>query len=186
MSKRPLDRGFSTIVAGLAIAAGSVALFAVPNVVSGLHTFQLDHSAQEVASFLQQARTDSVQRDAPVVCRVHTEFGRTVLSLDWDLMGRQVHLQGSRLALPWGVGLLQDGQLQRSGTIAIFNPRGGFTFGAASTRSVARPEGLIAVSLKGPGNTGMVRDIAITGIGDFKVMGPADTRGHFSQAGGGL
>ncbi len=153
-------RGLSTIVVGIMVIGCVLTFLAVTPGVR-----QLDRSAHDVASFLQEARTAAIQRNVPVTCRVHMEGKHTVLSMDWNLNGEQVRPDGNRLVLPRGVVLLPD-ELQQAGTAVVFNPRGGFTFGSA-TDGAQRLTGLY-LSLPGT-STHNRRAISITGAGELQV-----------------
>jgi hypothetical protein len=128
----------------------------------------MDSSAQEVAGLLQKARVQSVLRGAPVVCRLEIEGSHTVLSLDWNLSSVKTHPAGERLVLDRGLVLMQAGILQKAGTIAVFNPRGGALIGAVRIGSGA--PAVLSLSRRG-GPTTEVRDIAMNGAGDFEVTG---------------
>jgi Tfp pilus assembly protein FimT len=148
-----------TLAAGVAAAVAGyfLAIFALPILFPRILTRQLDQSSRQVADFLQRARTESIERGAPVACRVEKHGSRTVLWLDWDITGRRVHLKGDTLELSRGLVLSQDGKPQGSGVIAYFNPRGGFQAGNTPTSveplvlSVSRPsrpvDGFRTVSL---------------------------------------
>src|SRR5271155_5824306 len=102
--KTKSTKGFSTIAAGIAM---TVALFAgalaVPYMSPAMRARQLDNSAQDVASFFQQARSQSVERNAPVACHVEMDGSRTVLTLDWNFNGMKAHPAGEQLVLPRGL-----------------------------------------------------------------------------------
>jgi len=145
-----------------AILAG----LAVPILSPSLRARQLDDSSQALAGFLQQARFQSIQRDRPVDCRVGRQGYQTVLTLDWNLDGGRTQLKGGHLVLPWGLVLLQGGALRKSGTVASFNPRGGFTFRPARSDG-AEP---VELSLSQSGfSTSDLREITMTSGGRFQV-----------------
>ena len=126
------DLRFGRLAAWGALVVGSaLVVLAVPLLSPSLRARQLDDSAQDVAGFLQQARYESIQRGAPLACEAGIQGYRTVLTLDWNLNGGHTHSKGSRLVLPWGLILLQEGALRKSGTVASFNLRDGFTFRSA-------------------------------------------------------
>jgi hypothetical protein len=143
---------------------GSVlAFFALPALSPAARARQMDQSVQDVATFLQDARLESVRRNAPVICRAETRGHHTVLTLDWNLTRQGPHPGGQSLTLPRGVVVLPD-ELRQSGIIAVFNPRGGYRFG---------PQGSPAVLLWRTGTPNNDRrEIEMTS-GDLKVM---DTR----------
>jgi Tfp pilus assembly protein FimT len=167
--KTKSTKGFGTIAVGISMTVASfLAALAVPYMSPTLRARQLDNSAQEVASFLQQARSSSVERNAPVACRVEMDGSRTVLSLDWNLKGATTHPAGDRLVLPRGLVLTQAGILQKSGAIAIFNPRGGAMLG--SVRFGSGSPAVLSLSQRG-GPATEVRGIGMTGAGNFEVTG---------------
>jgi Tfp pilus assembly protein FimT len=167
MKTKSLTKGFSTIAAGVAVTVASFFVaVAVPQMSPTLRARQLDNSAQEVAGFLQQARTLSVERKAPVACRVEMDGSHTVLTLDWNFNGSKMLRAGQRLELPRGMVLMQAGVLQKSGTLAVFNPRGGVMIG--SDRFGSEAPAVLSLSRRG-GPTTELREIALTGGGDFKV-----------------
>jgi len=167
MKTKSLTKGFSTIAAGVAVTVASFFVaVAAPQVSPTLRARQLDHSAQEVASFLQQARSLSVERNAPVACRVEMDGSHTVLTMDWNLNGSKTRPAGKRLELPRGLVLMQAGVLQKSGTLAIFNPRGGIMIG--SVRFGSGTPIVLSLSQRG-GSTTELREIGLTGTGDFAV-----------------
>jgi hypothetical protein len=64
---------------------------------------------------------------------------------------------------------MQSGQPLASGTIAVFNPRGGATFGAGPSGTSAR-ERTAVLDLSWPGvRPSGLREISMTGSGDFQV-----------------
>jgi Tfp pilus assembly protein FimT len=157
------NKGISTIAAGI-VAVGSVLTVLAVHIVAP-DVRQLDRSARDVASFLQEARTESIQRNAPVACRVQMEGDHILLSLDWNLDGKHLQPDGKRLVLPRGVVLLPD-ELRQFGTVALFNPRGGFTFGSAMLGA----ERLTVLYLSLPdAPTHDRREISMTGAGNLQV-----------------
>jgi hypothetical protein len=169
MKNKSLTKGFSTIAAGLSMTAATfLAALAVPYVSPAGRARQLDSSAQEVAGFLQKARLQSVLRDASVACRLEIEGSHTVLLLDWNLDGSKTRLDGERLVLDRGLVLMQAGILQKPGTIAVFNPRGGAIFGGV--RFGSGEPAVLSLSQRGRPTT-EVRDIAMNAAGNFEMMG---------------
>jgi type II secretory pathway pseudopilin PulG len=165
------DIKFGTLAAWSALAVVSLlAVLAVPMLSPSLRARQLDDSAQDLAGFLQQARNQSIQRGAPVACGIGIQGYRTVLTLDWNLNGRRTQPQGSRLVLPWGLVLLQEGAPRQSGTVAAFNPRGGFTFRSARPGPV---EPAVLSLSQSNFSTNSRREISMTSGGLFKITSVA-------------
>jgi Tfp pilus assembly protein FimT len=163
------NKGFSTIAAGLAMTAASfIGALAVSSMTPAMRARQLDNSAQDVASLLQRARIASVERNAPVACRLEVDGSRTTLTIDWNLNGPKVHPEGERLVLPRGVLLMQAGVLQKPGVIAIFNPRGGARIGSVTFGSGV--PAVLSMSRRG-GTTTELREIAMSPTGEFEVAG---------------
>jgi Tfp pilus assembly protein FimT len=168
-------KGYVVIVAGIAMIIGSTALttLALPMMFPGMRVRQFDNSAQETASFLEQARAESMLRNAPVICRLRTDGTKAVLELDWNLGGAKVHPDGRRLALPRGMVVSQSGPLQTSGTIAIFNPRGGVAMGSGKSGSARSGAVLAALDLSWPGTLpNDQRQISMVDGGTFEVANP--------------
>jgi Tfp pilus assembly protein FimT len=174
MRNKALTKGFSTAAAGISMTIASLCLaaFAVPHESPAQRARQLDSSAQEIANFLQKARSQAVWRNAPVACRIEMDGSHTVLWLDWSLNGPKTGAHAERLVLDRGMVLMQAGILQRAGTLAVFNPRGGVMSGAVRL-GFGEPVVLSLWQRGGP-TTG-VRDIAMTGSGDFEVAGISPT-----------
>jgi Tfp pilus assembly protein FimT len=169
-------RGYLVIGAGIAMMIGSAVLsfFALPIVVTGLRARQFDQSAQETASFLEQARAESILRNAPVACRLETHGTKAVLVLDWNLGSTKVHPEGRRLELPRGVVVSRAGQPQSDGTVAIFNPRGGVMLGSQpkSGKSGSARSGVVTAALDLSWPDALpndLRKISMVGSGDFQV-----------------
>ncbi len=159
----------SMIVAGTTITVALyLAALAAPYISPTLRAHQLDNSAQEVVNFLEQARTQSVVRNAPAVCRVEIDGSRTILTLDWNFNGTKSVAPGDQLVLHRGVVLMQNGVPQKSGVLASFNPRGGAVYGSAEARSGK----LLSLAHRG-GAGSELREIDVTAGGDFEV-----NRGH--------
>ena len=161
------------VIAGLAALAAGYFLtsLALPMLFPGMVAGQLDRSTQDVATFLQQARIQSIERNAPVECRIEQRGRRTVLWLDWNLLeesptNRRIHPPGVRLELPSGFVLSQDGEPRTSGVIAIFNPRGGFTVG--SDRSASPEQLTLYLSLRG-GPVNHLHEVGLTPAGEFQA-----------------
>jgi hypothetical protein len=167
MSDKFRDKSAILIAGGIAAAAAGyfLALVVFPLLFPAILTRQLDRSSQEVARFLQRARTESVGRGFPVACRVEQHGSRTVLWLDWDVLGGRVHLKGDTLELPRGLVLSQDENRRTSGVIAIFNPRGGFTVASNS----ASTEPLVLKVLRPSRPADSPREISMTRTGDFQA-----------------
>jgi hypothetical protein len=165
-------KGHLVIVAGVAMMIGSTVLtfLALPIMFPGLRARQFDNSAQKTASFLEQARAESIRRNAPVACRIETHGKKAVLTLDWNFGGSKLHPQGASLELPRGVVVSQAGQPQTSGTLAVFNPRGGVTLASGSSGSASRGGPMAALDLSWSGTVpNDVRQISMAGGGDFQV-----------------
>ena len=181
MTDKFRDSRVSLIAAGIAAAVAGylLALFALPVLFPGIAARQLDSSSQDVARFLQQARIASIERNAPVACRIDKHGGRMVLSLDWNMNGSRVHPAGLTLALPYGVVVAQRGETQPSGVIAVFNPRGGLTV-ASSFPARGKPL-LLYVSRPGRQNLEL-RAVGMTRTGEFQAFGPQDGVNQTSPA----
>jgi Tfp pilus assembly protein FimT len=161
------DISFGALAAWSAIVIGAIlTALAVPILSPSLRARQLDDSSQALAGFLQQARFQSIQRGRPVACSIGVQGYRTVLTLDWNLNGGRTQPKGNHFVLPWGLVLLQGGALRKSGTVAFFNPRGGFAFSSARPDEAAPVE----LSLSQSGfSTSDLREITMTSGGRFKV-----------------
>jgi hypothetical protein len=130
---------------------------------------QLDSSAEGTAGFLEKARTESLLRNAPVALRIKVEGKKAVLWMDWNLSGRESHPKGNTLELPRGLMVLESGQPQTGGTLAVFNPRGGATFGAGLSGSSHSQRGTV-LNLSWPGTQpNDMREISLTDKGEFQV-----------------
>jgi hypothetical protein len=174
MNDKFRDSKIFLITAGIAaVAAGYfLAILALPILFPRLLTREMDRSSQDVARFLQKARSQSIERNAPVAFRVEKRGSRTVLWLDWNITGRKVLLKGDALELPRGLVVSQDGEAQTSGVIAVFNPRGGFRLGYNSSAS-SKP---LVLSVSRPGRPiDGLREVSMTGTGDFLATNTQDS-----------
>jgi hypothetical protein len=173
------------VIAGIAMMIGSAVLtfLALPMMFPGMRVRQLDNSAQETANFLERTRTESVLRNAPVACRLETHGTKAVLVLDWNFGGRKVHPSGRRLELPRGMVVSQSGQPQTSGTIAVFDPRGGVVLGIAKSSSARSGGALAALDLSWPGTLpNDQRQISMVAGGSFEVGNPTSDSKNMQYA----
>lgn len=139
-------KGYSALGAGITMAIVSLlTVTAAPKVMSTMHPYLLGGAVQDVASLLKKARVDSVLENTPVVCQAHVEGGRTVIRVAKYRAGT-LQVTGESLRLPPGMVVLpasglvpppsllhRNSSTLESGSIAVFNPRGGIALGSGET-----------------------------------------------------